>query len=434
MPDGRVLIATSGGPLTASPTWERFDELADCRCAGYDIQRGRQSELDITETGTARVYWNDRSQTLNDPDLVGRQILLQAWNPYYEEWVPQYRGVIDEPTFEVNPAGVKSDVQFNCVDIMDYLAACEMQLEDFGDVPPAGSEGTVFYEDGPVDDRITQLLDDAGIDPSMYVVFSGNVDVWETKYDPGDSLLVALRDAADAEFPGIANIYVDKYGRVVFHGRFARFDPDGVSAGAAAGAWDFYRWKAGDGAAIALDSDNAQIRAFAYNIPRSRIINSYISWPRYGADGELFPEADMPAQRSTAPTSIATHGWRGRSAGDLVIKEHKTNGNTGADECKLFADFYVANYAEPRTSIQRITLKAVRPDDPRAASTWQTMCWMDISDVINVTVGDAGVSGEDFYVEGVNVTVRPLNPEHDYMEVTPNLSPTAYYTTDVFNP
>ena len=49
-------------------------------------------------------------------------------------------------------------------------------------------------------------------------------------------LMVAIRDACDAEFPGIANVYVDKLGRVCAHGRFARFDPVGVSFGT---DWNF---------------------------------------------------------------------------------------------------------------------------------------------------------------------------------------------------
>ena len=36
----------------------------------------------------------------------------------------------------------------------------------------------------------------------MYVHFIGNVDVLETLYDPDDDILSAMRDAADAEFPG----------------------------------------------------------------------------------------------------------------------------------------------------------------------------------------------------------------------------------------
>jgi hypothetical protein len=421
-PDGRVLVALTDGPLVVSQTWTRFDNLTTCRCPGFDIDRGRQSEFDTTDTGTARVYFHDRNQTTNDTSLVGLQIMLQAYNPVTATWVPQFRGHIDDITFDVNPAGVKSDVQFSCVDLFDFLGGVELELSDFGDPPPVGSEGTIFYEDGPVDDRIIQLLTEAGIASDMWVVFSGNVDVLETKYDPSDQVLVGLRDACDAEWVGIANCYADKYGRFVFHGRYARFDPEGTQATASVGAWDFTRWAAGDGAAVtASPTTVAQIRAFSYNYPRSRIINSYIAWPRG------IPEAALPAQRSSDATSIAAYGRRGRSAGDLIVKEHKTNGNTGAEECQLIANWYVANYKDPRMNVQTVTFKSLPPGDARAAYTWELMCGIEISDVLALTVADAEITDVDYFVEGLSIRCRYLNPDYDYLEVTPNLTPAAYY-------
>lgn len=445
MPAGRVLIALADGPLVAAPTWTRYDNLTDCRCAGYDIQRGRQSELDVTDTGTATVYFRDRNRVVDDVDLVGRQIVLQCWNPVASEWVPQFRGHVDAITYEVDPSGVKSEVQFQCVDIFAYLAGVRILVNGtMGDTRPAGLVGSAFYEDGPVatgtndpDDggRIEHLMFDAKVSTDMYVAFSGNILVNETLYDSSDNILSALRDAADAEFPGVANLYVDKRGgtdgtggRVAFHGRLARFDPDGTAAGASAGAWDFTRWDAASGADVT--GGVAQIRAFSYSYPRSRVINAYVAWPRADENGDEFDQANVEALERTDGASIIALGYHGRSAPDLIIKAHKTNGNTGAQECGLFGDYYVGNYSTVRRNVETVTFKAMRPDDARASATWAAMLGMDISDIVNLTIGEAGVAGEDYYVEGIRMEVRPLNPTHDYVEVTPNLSPAAYYPAD----
>lgn len=446
MADGRVLISQSDGPLVAAPGWVRFDNDADCRCAGFDIQRGRQSELDVTDTGRARVYFRDRNNTVNDVSLIGCQIVLQTYNPVAAEWVPQFRGHIDNIRYDVSPSGVKSDVQFECVDIFDYLANVRFQeglagfMNPYFGHPTPGLNfgGGVFYEDDEVDGRLTTLATDAGLAATMYVFFSGNVWVNETNYDASDNVLSAMRDACDAEFPGIANLYVDRRGgtdgtggRVAFHGRFARFDPEGTAASASPGAWDFTRWTAATGADVSALSA-AQIRGFAFSYPRARIINSYVAWPRDDHKGKTFDQRLVKDLEKRDATSISTYGYRGRTAPDLIIKRHKTNGNTGADECELFGEFYVANYSTPRRNVETVTFKSLRPEDTRATATWETMLNMDISDILNLTVAEAEVSNEDYYVEGLSTEVRVLNPEFDMVTVTPNLSPYAYYTDNVF--
>ena len=243
-----MLIALADPALEPSPTWTRIDDT-DNFVSKIEIRRGRQTEFDQTETSTATVYINDTEGVIEPggggllEDIDGRQIMLQLLNPVTSTWVTQYRGLVDDMTFDFNPAGVVSNVQIECVDLFDYLAGVEMLPGTFGDTPPAGSEGVVFYEDTDFQTRLKQILTDSGLDPDFFEVLTGNVDLQETKYDPGDSILVAIRDAVDAEFPGIANVYTDKLGRVCAHGRFARFDPDSVKVGTYCA---FTRWKAGD--------------------------------------------------------------------------------------------------------------------------------------------------------------------------------------------
>ena len=428
---GRVLVALSAGPLVAEPTWTRYDTLTDCRCYGFDCYAGRQSELDTTDTGNATVYFHDRVGTLDDNDLVGLQIMLQLYNPVTDTWHIRWRGHIDDISHDLvdAPPNVPlANVSFSCVGIFDYLGGVKMLPGVFGDA--GGPDDVVFYEDERVDDRIFALLDDAGIVSTMRVVFTGNVDVNETLYDPDDVILQAVRDAADAEFPGVANFYEDRYGRAVFHGRFARFDPETTESGGA--NWDFVRWNAATREDVT--SGVAQVREFAYNRPRARIINSYLAWPRADEVGVAFDRTLIPTLLKTDATSITAYGYRGNEAPDLIIKENFNNSNTGADECELFGDFYVTNYAEVRKAVQRTVFKSLHPDDARAAAIWDLMCRADISDVIELTIDEAELADEAFFIDGIAVECRPLGPDFDLVTVTPNLTPASYYGTDVFNP
>lgn len=446
MPDGRILIAPDDGPLVASPTWVRIDDT-DNLVANIEIDRGRQSEQEQTDTGTMTVQLNDTTG-LFDPantlsswfgKLDGRQILCQVYDPTTSTWESQFRGLIDYATFDVNPATgpdgkpIVANVQLECVDIFDYLAGLQMVAAIdpatsnpyFGD---AISDGVIVYAQtaGNIDDRMIQALTEAGIDPSMYVVFTMNVSGAEAKYDPGDTTLQVLRDCADAELPMIANIYVDRQGRFCAHGRYARFDPDDVAAGASAGAWDFTRWKAGDGAAIALDSERAQIRVLSFSRGRRDVVNAACAWPQGLAQSEV---PDNTYVDSTSWDTFGAHPLPPLE--NLLIAAGTTTGNTAKAECALYAELYVKNMKDPLEVIRTLTVKAIRPDDARAAATWPLLTKADISDIVNLSVGYSGTDGvgiqdTDYYIEGVHKQIVPLNPTHDYVEVTYDVSPAVW--------
>ena len=201
----------SDGPLVAEPTWTRYDLMSNNRCYGFDGTVGRQSEFDVTEAGRARVYFHDRAQVMNDTALIGKQIMLQLWDPVLDAWEPRFRGRIDDINFAPSPGAPSlANVEVSCVGVFSYLSRVRMIVGKFGDLPlPGVMTGVVFYEDGPVatgtndpndGGRIEHLLFDAGLATSMYVAFSGNVNVNETPYDPPDTIMAALRQAADAEF------------------------------------------------------------------------------------------------------------------------------------------------------------------------------------------------------------------------------------------
>jgi len=118
--------------------------------------------------------------------------------------------------------------------------------------------------------------------------------------------------------------------------------------------------------------------------------------------------------------------------GDLIIKNNPDSGRSGQEECLLFAKYFVENLKAPHKQIRQVTFKSIHPDDPRAPAVWNLMTQMDISDKLNLSVDAGGVSNINYYVEGSRKVVRVLNPEFDYMEVSPNLSPEALYATNVF--
>lgn len=456
--EGRVSIGFDANMLDPSPVWTVIDTVRDNLVARIEIRDGRQSEQDDSEAGTATVFLNDTTG-LFDPNnasgpyfgqLDGKPIAIALWNPVDEEWVPQWRGTIDDWKTVLSPhtsdgVSILANVQIEAVDMFDYLAGAEMEVGISGHPPPSGSEGIVFYEDAEVatgtDDpadggRIELLLDNAGISSDMYIVFSGNVNVLEGKYDAGDSYMVALREAADAEFPGIANMYVDKLGRYVFHGRFARLDPDGVwtslagSDAARDAVWKFRRWKAGDGAAIIADPDCAQIREFAYARPRSMLINTAISYP------EGIDETEIAGQVSRDPVSIDKYGIHGRSDTELQVAGHKTNGDTGEQQCAKYALFWVTYYAQPLERIETIVFKSVYKDDDRAVATWGLLTGASISDIVELSVGypgGTGIQARDYYIEGRALTIEPLNDEYDMVTLALNLSPAIADTEGIFD-
>lgn len=459
MPDGRVLVAfDTDDPLEPSPTWTRLDDT-DNLIAGFDISRGRQTLADQTDTGTASVYVNDRHGRF-DPnnasspyfgELDGKQIMLQCWDPVNEEWVPQYRGTIDGYGYDINPATDQNgdlliaDVQINCVDIFEFLAGYGLTPGLDGKTPPAGSEGTICYYGGvdplavqAVDDRIIEVLADVGVDPAMYVVFSGNVTLQPTNYDADESALVVLRDACEAELPQIANMYCDKLGRFVFHGRISRFDPAAVIA-ENPGAWDFHDLYLGDGKQIAADSQYGQMRVLAYTQSRRNVINAVLCSPK----GIL--ETDIPGQVYADPTSIAAYGKRSLTIGDLVIAEGVATGNDANTECQKYGELLVKNQKDPRVTVDLLTVKAISPDDHRAAATWRALVLADISDRLFLKVGYPGGegihspsdedAGEAYYIESVTQRVRPLigsghSGWFDYVETDLGVSPATWSRDD----
>jgi hypothetical protein len=434
-------VAFDDPMLEPTPAWTRLDSDSGL-VASFTIRRGRVDELQKTGTGTALVELNDTagifdpgnegSPYLNQID--GKQAGLAIWNPVDEEWAVVFRGFIDGYVYEVEPSGVVTRVQIELVDALDYLAGVELVAATAGHPAdaPEESQGDIYYKNQEVDDRIDTILADAQWPGVLSTVFSGNVEVKSTVYPPGTTALAALEDAADAEFPGVANLYADKKGRVTFHGRHARFDPVGVASGVPDDVWDWHRWKAGDGSVTGSDATYAQIRRLAFARQRKAIINAAMALPDRNGQAELTP-AEMEAQIAFDAASIDDYGVHSWSAENLLtarllgVEESETNNDL--TETRKFADHYLANYADPRSRITQLGFRSIHPDDSRGPATWRLLTGVEVSDVIALKTEHPGGGGfdEDFFVEGISYEVRPLTP--DYADVTLNVdvSARAYY-------
>jgi hypothetical protein len=122
---------------------------------------------------------------------------------------------------------------------------------------------------------------------------------------------------------------------------------------------------------------------------------------------------------------------------DLLTADYAGPGtitpSDGKTQCALFAELLVKNQAFPREAITTLQVKAIPPDDYRAAETWAFITRSDISHIVNVMVGYPGGTGfegasprDDYYIEGRSLVVRPLNPTHDYVEYNVEVSPAVW--------
>jgi hypothetical protein len=436
---GRVNIAFDDDALEPSPTWTRLDDTANL-VASYSIDRGRQFELDRTDGGSATVVINDIDGVLDPTNTTGPfytkiepllQITLGRFNPVANEWQTRFRGFISEYDYSFNPAQNVNQLTLSCVDLFEILQAIDMLPGQFGDTPPAGSEGQVVFNVFPnVDDRINQVYGNANLPTAFYVTFTGNVTVSPTVYSSGESAMTAVQELVDAEFPGVSNLYTDRFGRVVFHGRLAKFDPATTAAGAGDEAWDWHHWHAGDHAAVvASPSTVAQLRQFAMNRGLSKIINNAIATPIGIAD------TDVAGQIVQDLTSIGLRGYRSWSAMNLLTSGGLLDATDANDATKQFATYYVENYAEARNRVPLCGFRSIDPRTPGAAAVWNLIAKIDISDQIDFTVaapGGGGFTAEPFFVEGIHETNMPANGTYDDVTVTLDVSPQAYFTTNPF--
>jgi hypothetical protein len=446
------------------PVWTDMDD--ELRIAEYSIDRGRSFELDRVDTGRATILIHDTEGIL-DPTNPGSphagkilpliQARLAIWNPVLSSWYTRFRGFVESYVYEFDPSQRVNRVTISLVDIFEIVSTVQMFPGFFGDPPPTSLTGqVVFMEDTLNGDvhgmqrRVVDIIGDSthssfslgsvNLPPEFYVVFSGNISVHETSYSPGESAMTAIQDAVDAEFPAVSNVYGDRLGRLVVHGRYARFDPLGTEASTP--GWDFHDWKAGDRAAVtASPTDTAHIRSFSVSRDLAKIINHALCSPV-----TTLANPNFEAQTVQSLPSKERYGIRSWSSQDLIVKEGVTDGLTGElgeanlsawKETKRYADYYIRNYQAPHNRIDLIGFRSINPTSPGAAANWALLSEVDINDRVAVRIGSpggGGFFGKQFFVEGVHETYRPGAPNVDDVTLTLDLSPGDYYLDNPFAP
>jgi hypothetical protein len=438
LPEGRFLLAFDDPALAPNPTWTRIDSVPNL-VTSYTIDRGRQYELDRTDASRATVQIIDPDGILDPTNPGGPyygklQPLLQATigrrNPCTGAWTTRWRGFVEDYAYEIDPSQRLNRLTISLVDLFELLSTAEMHPGQFGTTPPVESQGQVYYPSTTFNHRIYSILGDLGVPHTFWEVFPGNIDLYETVYSPGESVLSALQETADAEFPGIANIHCDGIGRLICPDRHSRFAPEDISAEVGIGVWNFQEWGAGDGAAVAASGNTlAQLRTFSFSRSLSKIINSAAATP------VGIHDVDVAGALFTDPASIAQYGVRSWSA-DNLLTGGTTDGTAGAlFTCKQFAEFYVNNYGSAHNRITDVSFQTIAPGDPRAPALWAMVNGVDINHAITTTVsapGGGGFNAEGWFIEGMHETCTPLTPDYDNVVLRLDLSPRAAYAVDPF--
>lgn len=437
-----VSIAPDDTMFTVAPTWSRLDSgVTGLRVNSISITRGRQTEFDKTDTGSCTVIFKDTAGVLDPTNtlspyygkLISRPFAIAIRNPVTNVWYPLFRGVIDEAGYGLDKSQLAEETAITAVDALDYFANFELVPGLAGYVnAAANADGYVFYEDtaGTVDDRVFAVLQDMAWPSGLSSVFTGNVSACESVYSAGDKGLQVIQEAADAEFPTVANYYVDKKGFFQWHGRYARFFPDSVSA--TASNWTFNRWDAGDNAYALAEGRIKMQPPFGFMLSRAMIRNAALAYPQ-GVD-----QSDLSAYIQEDTVSEAAHGTRTWTAENLQILAGVTTGNTAKQEAQLFSQYIIDNYAQPQPRINDFVVGTEHPDGDFGPAAWAFHCGVDISDIINIKIStpNGGFAAVDFFVEGIQVDIRqgPGSLDNAFPIITTrcDLSPAAYWASNPF--
>lgn len=451
-----ICVSFSADTMAADPTWTRLDDpVGYALASGFSISRGRQTFLDKTGTGSASVTFLDRDGLLDptNPDspfdgeiTPVKQMAIALMNPVTGDWSTLYRGYISgmQHSLDMWSATRGLDtITMDCVDAFDLFGALELTPGQHGYTTPYGDFADVYYQGTPanfngqddvfvhVDDRLVKLLDDASWPNTgqkrngMRNIFSGNVSLQGVVYSRRDSILQALFDCADAEFPGVANLFMSKDGIFTFHGRFARFFPTRPGYG-------INHWYAGGLSHSEFDDTIAPIAGLEFRMSQEDIINACVASPQHAID------SDMPGLLVKDTTSIGKYGWRSLTFDNLLIdRGHDDAGDftTAKVETKKFASYYVDNFSVPQSRVTQITFRPRGSNQIGASALWDLMCGVEIGDLITLYTDHPGGFGgfaNDFFVEGIHYDAAPMRPDIHDITLELDVTPRAYYDSNPF--
>jgi len=449
--EGRFHLAFDSTTLEPNPVWTRLDDVFPNLVVRYSIDRGRSYEMDRTDAGRATVEINDTEGILNplnesSPFWSGDETgvtkirpLLQALicrrNPVTGEWNTRFRGFVDSYDLEFDSSQVVNRMTISLTDLFSILGKVEMTVGQFGQSTTITDyQGMVYYPGGHTpQQRIRKVLDDVGLPAPFTALLPGNVKLYNGVYSEGETPMTAIQEAADGDFPQVSNVYCDRFGRLAFHGRKAKFFPQETSDDAG-DRWVFQEWKVGDGAAIAADPDTVQLRSFGFVRGMDKFINVATASPLFIEDNQL------PDQLVVDAWSVGIYGINSWSATNLLTGQSLLDSADALTETRRMATYFVANYKFPHDRLTALSFRALPPSDPRAPILWEFLNTVDVGDRLDVVISSPGGGGypgpgppgtrAKWFVEGIHEQVNALNPEYDDVTMTFDLSPAALFETN----
>lgn len=427
-------MAFSNAWDATSPTWSRIDDplipalghtgvtaaAKSHAVYSWESHRGRAYELDKTQAGTATIKLWDTTG-LFDPTGSGpysaaigpmKRMAINVQNPHTKTYNDIFVGYVESWEWSIDTAQKLMEVTIGCVDGFEPLTRAET-------VPD--STGKTVYVGQQVKSRIGAALDEANWPLLLRNLNTGNVVLLSSVYDPQTQLLSVIQDAADAEFPGVANFFIDMHGNAAFRGRQPRFDPNNYPHQV-----DFY--SVGD-ANAAQTFGIAPISDITWNLDNKNIYNAVLCYP-YGTK-----QRQIASQLVTDSFSIDTYGPRFYSLPDLIIASSIINSCDGLTECLNYAAYYVNNYKDQSQRISNLVFKTVSPDGSIPSNKlWLLLTQVEIGDIIQVFMtnpGGGGFTNTHFFVEGIHNVVNPLNESYPDWTMTLDVSPRAWFTTPI---
>jgi hypothetical protein len=458
---GGAAIAFGSQAFNTNPTWN--SPLPGLKAV--QIDRGRSYLLAKTQTGTLVFTFHD---------TVGRYDPTNPSSPYYPEIGPmraanfELYNPVDKSQnslftgfteiwdfgYPATPAAVIMDATVHCVDAFDALQRAELPPDKTNRtrIPP-------FVGADAVAARMIYILFHFAAAPysgnafptDTDALFSGNVNVFDAFYNPQTSLLTAIQDTADAEFPNIANTFIDKRGNLAFRGRATRFIPENYWNGAghaATLAKPIQFWNVGDANACSTWPTNppsspsggamAPFNDLTWDLDQTSMVNACECYP-----GNIGTQTSaVTNQLRTNGASILKYGPRTLSIPDLYTAGSPAStgnpylnpaGLTGKQETLLYADYFVQNLAVPEPHISSLKFVTVANGTTRGDAWWNLVCGVEIGDVIVLYLTDPGGGGflaEQFFVEGIHYDIQIGGP-FPQITMTLDVSPRKWFS--VFN-
>jgi hypothetical protein len=413
-------IAFSSDTHDITPTWDNIDDYV----VAFHTERGRESEFTKTEAGTASWEVNDRLGDFDPtnagsafaPDVdVLKQAKVNFKHPIAGTYHDVFTGYVDE--YEYARQGPRA--AHTTIPLTDGFEILEQGK-------PAVSADGIFYAPQHVDDRIKAAAADVGWPATRTRVATGNVWLQGFSYAADSSGLMIAQEAADGEFPGVANLFMDKAGLLAFSGRGIRFDPPTYPD------W-ITTWRVGDDAACALDPTLLPIAKDGLVLALSKefLYNRVVAAPRNADNSTIF------ASQVSAAASIAKYGVRSLQLLDLLTLRGSTSGLNGVQETQQMALYYKNNYAAPLVRVKSIEFHGQMDDGTTApggasGNLWDFILGVELNHIVEVNTvhpGGGGLVAKDYFVERIENDVSRLNDVVPNWVMNLDLSPRARFAS-----